>query len=125
MRVRRTCELPLVALICHASVISAFAQAPPASAFDWVLATPESQGISSARLDAVRNSIAGTTQALLVIRNDRLVYEWYAPGRTPKDKHSTASMAKAIVGGLSLAVALTGGLMTIDDRASKYIPQWK
>ena len=34
-------------------------------------------------------------------------------------------MAKAIVGGLSLGVALTDGFISLDDLAAKYIPQWK
>ncbi|MBI3462987.1 MAG: serine hydrolase [Planctomycetes bacterium] len=126
MRSLHFCPRPgfaLMPLAVLALVTAAHAQSAPA--FDWVQASPEGQGMSSARLNAIKDSLAATTKALLVVRNDKLIYEWCAEGRTAKDKHSTASMAKAIVGGLSLAVAITDGLMSIDDRAAKYVPQWK
>ncbi|MCU0917332.1 MAG: beta-lactamase family protein, partial [Planctomycetes bacterium] len=65
------------------------------------------------------------TTGLLVIRNDKIVCEWYAPGQSATSKHYTASMAKAVVGGVSLAVALSDGRIALDDPAAKYIPQWK
>jgi hypothetical protein len=75
--------------------------------FQWQTATPESQGMSSAKLDAIKDELAArVTQDFLVVRNDRIVYEWYAPDRTAANTHFTASMAKAIVGGMALAVAI-------------------
>ena len=62
------------------------------------------------------------TKALLVIRNDAIVCEWYAPDFAVDQKHGTASLAKAIVGGLSLAVAMSDGRITLDDPAAKFIP---
>ncbi len=95
-------------------------------AFEWQTATPESQGLSSRKLDALKDGLAARkTKALLVIRNDRIVCEWYAPGHGANQKHYTASMAKAIVGGLSLGVALSDGRLALDDPAAKYIPQWR
>ena len=68
--------------------------------------------MSSANLQALQNDLASrSTQAFLVIRNDKIVWEWYAEGRQASDKHYTASLAKAIVGGLSLAVAIEDGLI--------------
>ena len=82
--------------------------------------------MSSLKLKALQEALAARkTKVFLVIRNDRIVAEWYAPGHGPTEKHYTASMAKAIVGGVSLGVALTDGLMTLDDPAAKFIPQWK
>jgi len=43
------------------------------------------------------------TRTFLVVRNDRIVCEWYAPGVTPATRQGTASLAKALVGGMSLA----------------------
>jgi len=34
-------------------------------------------------------------------------------------------MAKAIVGGLSVAVAVTDRRLALDDRVSGYVPEWK
>lgn len=94
--------------------------------FDWQTATPESQGLSSARLDALRDELAKRqTKAFLVVRNDRIVYVWYAPDHGPAKPHGTASLAKALVGGLSLGVALTDGQIALDDPAAKFVPQWK
>lgn len=96
-----------------------------AEEFNWQRATPESQGMSSARLDGLRDALAARgTKDFLVVRNDRIVYEWYAPGRKTSDKHYTASLAKAVVGGMALAVAINDGKISIDDPVFKYVPQW-
>lgn len=93
---------------------------------DWVVASPESQGMSRAALDAMKDGLAARgTRALIVVRHDRIVYEWYAPGHPATGKQGTASMAKAIVGGLSLAVAISDRRIALDDPAAKYVPQWK
>jgi CubicO group peptidase (beta-lactamase class C family) len=105
--------------------IAAFAAYLPAADFEWKTATPESQGMSQTKLDALRDGIAKTTKALFVVRNDRVVYEWYAEGHAADKTHFTASMAKAVVGGVSCAVAMTDGKISLDDLASKYIKQWQ
>jgi CubicO group peptidase (beta-lactamase class C family) len=94
--------------------------------FVWQTTTPESQGMSAAKLEALQESLkARKTKAFLVVRNDKIVYEWYAEGHGPAKTHYTASMAKAIVGGLSLGVAMSDGLIALDDKAAKFVPQWK
>ena len=94
--------------------------------FSWQTATPESQRMSTARLDALRDRLAAShTAALLVVRNDRIVYEWYAPDHGPDKRHYNASMDKALVAGVALAVAMSDGLISPDEMACKYIPQWK
>jgi len=91
---------------------------------DWPVATPESQGLSRTALDAIKEGLAARhTKALLVVRHDRIVYEWYAPDHSVTAKHGTASLDKAIVGGLSLAIALTDHRIALDDPAATYIPQ--
>jgi CubicO group peptidase (beta-lactamase class C family) len=100
--------------------------APWADAFEWTTATPQSQGFAADKLEALRSDLAARhSQALLVIRNDRIVCEWYAPGHAADKKFGTASLAKAIVGGLSLAVVMSDGLVALDDPAAKSIPQWR
>ncbi|MGB2864787.1 MAG: serine hydrolase [Sedimentisphaerales bacterium] len=94
--------------------------------FEWQKASPEAEGMSSQKLDAAREVLAEKgTKTFLVIRNDKIVYEWYTPGFGPEKKHYTASMAKALVGGVSLMLALNDGLLSPDDPACKYIPEWK
>ncbi|MBI1927848.1 serine hydrolase [Candidatus Poribacteria bacterium] len=94
--------------------------------FVWQTASPESQGMSTPKLDVVRDTLATRgTKTFLVVRHDRIVYEWYAPDYSPTRRHYTASLAKALVGGVSLMVALNDGRLAIDDPAWKYIPAWK
>ncbi len=97
-----------------------------AAEFEWTNATPESQGMSSEKLAKMRDDLASRkTTGLLIVRNDKIVCEWYAPGQSAQSKHGTASMAKAVVGGVSLAVAMSDGRIALDDPAAKFIPQWK
>lgn len=94
--------------------------------FDWQMGRPEDHGMSSVKLEQLKEDLAlRGTKAFLVIRDDRIVYEWYAEGHGRTTKHYTASMAKALVGGVSLAVAMTDGLISLDDRASRFVPQWR
>jgi CubicO group peptidase (beta-lactamase class C family) len=120
-------RLAALALLVDLAVAPAVAVgAAPAGRFDWGAAAPESQGMSSQKLGALRESLAARkTQALLLIRDDTIVAEWYAPGHSSARTHYTASMAKAIVGGVSLAVAMNDGLIALDDPAARFIPQWK
>jgi CubicO group peptidase (beta-lactamase class C family) len=74
----------------------------------------------------LEKSLAGLkTSALLISREGELVWEWYAEGFRADRRHYTASLAKAIVGGISLLLALDGGHMQPDDPAWKHIPEWK
>lgn len=93
--------------------------------WDWKIAAPESQGLDSTRLEALWNDLLRrSTHALLVIRNDRIVFERYAPGYSRTTPHNTASLAKALVGGVSLMVAMNDRRISPDDPADKYAPQW-
>jgi len=98
---------------------------PPAiPGFTWQTATPESQGLDTAKLDAMWSRLrARKTAAFLLIRNDRIVYERYVSLSRNK-KHYTASMAKGLVGGLSLMVAMNDGLISPDNLVHQYVHQW-
>ena len=94
--------------------------------FEWQSSDPESQGISRQELDSLQTSLADkNTKALLIICNDRIVWEWYAPGHSQTKTHYSASMAKALVGGVALAVAISDDRIALDDRVSKFVPQWR
>src|SRR5436190_7132318 len=96
-----------------------------AQTFDWATSLPAQAGLDPVKLDAWRNALAEhKTTGLIVIRRGRIACEWYAPGWDANRPHGTASMAKALVGGMSLAVAMSNGLISPDDFASKYIPAW-
>lgn len=113
------------AVLLVAALIQARSSAAPQS-FDWQTSPPAAQGMSSQALDALKNRlVAANTKSLLVIRGDRIVYEWYAAGHSATAKHYTASMAKAIVGGLATGVVLTDRRIALDDVVARYVPQWK
>lgn len=97
-----------------------------AADFAWETVDPASQGLSKEKLDGLRDDLARNgTQTFLVIRHDKIVYEWYSRDFGPEKVHGTASLAKAVVGGMSLAVAMQDGRIKPGDRATKYIPQWR
>ena len=97
-----------------------------ATEWDWTKVSPEAHGISSERLETIKERLAAKkTRAFLVVHDDQIVYEWYASGVTATTKQGTASLAKALVGGMSLAVAITDGKISLDDPAAKFVPQWR
>ena len=82
--------------------------------------------VDPAALDAARDVLAARrTKNFVVVRGGQVVYQWYAADSGPRVRHYTASMAKAIVGGLSLMLATQDGRIAADDPAAKYIPGWR
>src|SRR5579883_2944533 len=77
---------------------------------DWRTISPAEAGFRAEKLEAWRAGLAahGTT-GLIVVRRGRIALEWYAAGWNAGRPHGTASMAKALVGGMSLAVAMSDG----------------
>ena len=129
MPIPRLVRLVLLTIGSIVAAVAAETSAPPDGPvvpFTWQTATPESQGMVTAQLDAWRDRLAAHhTAALLVVRHDRIVYEWYAPGTTASTKLGTASAAKGLVGGMAAAVAINDGLIHLTDRAAQYVSQWR
>ncbi|HUT18484.1 MAG TPA: serine hydrolase [Anaerolineae bacterium] len=97
-----------------------------ASPFVWQETSPADVRMDAVALDRLCDSLAERgTRSLLIVRRDRIAYEWYAPGRDAAQRHYTASLAKALVGGISLMLALADGRIGVDDLACKYIPAWR
>jgi len=110
----------------QAVLLAAVAGFVRAQSTDWKTIAPSEAGLDPLKLESWRSSLAahGTT-GLIVIRRGRIALEWYAPEWNAERPHGTASMAKALVGGMSLAVAMSEGRISPDDLASKYIADWK
>src|SRR5689334_12405253 len=99
---------------------------PLGAATAWPVSKPEDEGFRADRLQALKVTLPEhKTAALLIARHGKIVLEWYGSGVTADTKQGTASLAKALVGRMSLLVALDSGRMAIDDPAWKYIPAWK
>jgi CubicO group peptidase (beta-lactamase class C family) len=92
--------------------------------FTWGVATPDSQGLDTAKLDSMWATLQSkSTTAFLVVRNDKIVYEKYV-SMNRNQKHYTASMVKGLAGGMSLMVAMNDGLISPDNLVRQYVPQW-
>jgi CubicO group peptidase (beta-lactamase class C family) len=65
------------------------------------------------------------TNAMLVIRDGKVVFEDYRNRMTPTTRHVSFSMAKTITS-LLVGIALEQGkIASLDDRADKYVPELK
>lgn len=65
------------------------------------------------------------TKCILVIHENQIVFERYAKDHDRYTPHYTASLAKALTGGMSLLFAIQDGLIKFDDPVWKYVSQWK
>lgn len=93
------------------------------SRFAWQQGSPAENGLDGKRLQEWQDGlISHNTECLLLIRNDRIVVEWYGEGYAPDTVHYTASLAKSLVGGMSLALAMDGGLIDPLRKAAEFIP---
>ena len=98
----------------------------PANAFEWQTVKPEANGVDPMKLEAWRQIVAAHhTDCLLLVRHDKIILEWYADGWNADKPHGTASLAKALIGGDSLILAMQDGRLSPDDKAAKFIPQWR
>src|SRR5262245_20063489 len=74
-----------------------------AAPFEWQTATPESHGLSEQKIEALRERLAAhASKAFLLVHDDRIVCQWYSADHGPTNPHFSASMAKALVGGISV-----------------------
>lgn len=103
-----------------------FASLPALAQTQWQTAPPTALGLDSAKLETLRAHLAARgTRALIVARRGRIALEWYAEGHHATRKQGTASLAKSLVGGLSLTLLVQDGIVKWDDPASRYIPAWR
>lgn len=95
--------------------------------FKWEYAEPEALGVSGRQLDSLADSlIASGTKKLLIIKGDKIICERYADGWQDSIRpHYTASLAKALIGGMSLSAAMTDSLLHPDAPAYRFVPSWK
>jgi CubicO group peptidase (beta-lactamase class C family) len=87
---------------------------------DWTIATPESQGLSSAGLadvEAYAQKFNGHSGC--VIRHGYLIKEWGSVTNLTDIKSAT----KATVGATLLGLAVDAGLVKLDEYARKYYPE--
>jgi len=64
------------------------------------------------------------TDALVVVRGDKVVYEKYLNGMAPDQPHQMMSVTKSFCGLLGL-MAVADGKISEDDQVTKYVPELK
>ena len=95
------------------------------SPYVWEGAEPEDEGLDGVELDGLKDDLARRgTRAFLLLKNDRIVYEWYSAESGPERPHSIAALGKAVTGGMILLLALQDERIGLEDPATRYIPQW-
>ncbi|MFM8738716.1 MAG: serine hydrolase [Cytophagales bacterium] len=65
------------------------------------------------------------TDALLVVRHDTIVYEYYGNGFTKDDHHISWSMAKSVVSALFGIAIAEGKIKSIEQTVTDYLPEFK
>lgn len=99
--------------------------APP-PAYAWPEVDASRSGLDPVKLEAWWKLLKkNRTNSIFVMKDDKIVFERYVKGFDRHKTHYTASMAKALTGGMSLLFAINDGLMAFDDPAWKYVPEWK
>ena len=110
-----------------------------ASAFEWTTDAAANQGmcvsatipgLCSKKLDALKVSQTGD---IIIIRNDKIIFEWYASGAGPAGVDhgrntslmgTWSSVTKSLIGATSMAYAYDHCGLKDTDLASKYLPSW-
>ncbi|MFT3756700.1 MAG: serine hydrolase [Pseudoxanthomonas sp.] len=62
------------------------------------------------------------TDALLIIKNGKIVHEYYANGMRDYQRHMAWSMTKSLTS-LAVGQAVQDGLVKLDERIDKYLPE--
>ncbi|RPI28086.1 MAG: class C beta-lactamase-related serine hydrolase [Acidobacteria bacterium] len=95
-------------------------------AVDWDPTAPAEVGIESSQLaGAVSDILKRNTHALVLVKNDKLIFEWYREGYSRNSRFPLAAAAKPLVGALLLAINVEQGVVSLDQPVSDYLPEWK
>ncbi len=92
---------------------------------DWEVVSPQVVGFDPVKLEqlgAYARRIG--SDAVVVVRGGRVVYEWYADGVGPKEPLGTWSVAKTFTAALVGAAIHRGHIQSVDQRASDFIREW-
>jgi CubicO group peptidase (beta-lactamase class C family) len=98
----------------------------PPPAYAWPEVPIDKSGLDPQKLEQWWTLLKkNNTKSIFVMHKDKIVFERYANGFDRHKPHYTASMAKALTGGMSLLFAIQDGHIKFDDFAHQYVPQWK
>jgi CubicO group peptidase (beta-lactamase class C family) len=101
------------------------AATPTAPGATWQKVSPASVGLDAAKLSQIATQAKqGKSNCLVVVRDGKLAGEWYFRGTGPNTTQDVFSATKSFASTL-VGIAQDDGALSIDDPASKWIPQWK
>lgn len=93
--------------------------------FAWRTVAPGAAGLDTTVLRAIaRDARREGTSCLLVARGDRIAREWYWHGGTPDEPVAGFSITKSVTSTL-VGIAEAEGLLDLDDRAARYVGEWR
>lgn len=94
----------------------------------WATSTPEAEGLDPTTLtriyDSINDGVLPGVDAMLVIRNQRLVAEGYFNGYDRETLHDLRSTGKSFTSALA-GIAIDQGLMYLDEPLSQLIPNYE
>ena len=100
---------------------------PLALTDDWSSATPAEAGLDVTRIinlvQRARSGQYGRIGSLLVVRDERLVVEEYFNGWSAERAHTLQSVTKSVTA-LLTALAIQSGQLSLQDRVTRYFPQY-
>lgn len=92
---------------------------------DWETVAPDSEGVTTTGLDALKSYLTERgTRAALVIRNGRIVGEWFWEDAKPETRFPVYSCTKSFAATAVLFLAADGKL-DLEQPAADFIPEWK
>lgn len=93
---------------------------------EWVESTPAEQGMNPELLAQLRQRLETSlphVRSVLVVRNDRLVFEYYGQGLGRDDLHLVNSVTKSVTSAL-VGIALREKLIaSLDQKISTWLPE--
>jgi len=116
------CSLALAfCLAISGSTVSA-AEPPAWPVPDWQTATPESQQMSAAGLEKVRDWLkAAGSKTGMVVRHGRIVGEWYFDDATPQSRYLVYSTSKSFAS-TAAGLAIYDGKLTLETTVGEVLP---
>ena len=94
--------------------------------FQWETATPESVGMSGSMLDSAFLVAAGKEyiDALLVVKNGKIVGERYYNGFTKDQPHNVMSVSKSMLSAIAGVALEKGYIDGLDSKMLDYFPEY-
>ncbi|MFE0021623.1 serine hydrolase domain-containing protein [Amycolatopsis sp. NPDC059021] len=112
------------AVASNGSAVAGQAGGDPYPGAEWERGDPAAAGFDSAKLAKIAEELkADKSNCLAVVRHGRLVADWYWNGTGPDSAREVWSATKSVSSTLT-GIAQAEHKLSIEDKASRYIPAW-